>query len=84
MAEPTPPKASKYRLYKDSSWLLLRVSRENNSQALNQDLSTKTAEFLQALGGKKQLTENERTQWVDSFKLLLKDKLNDEAKKKAK
>lgn len=84
MAEPTPPKASKYRLYKDSSWLLLRVSREDHSQALTQDLSAKTADFLKALGEKKELTKEERQQWVDSFKLLLKDKLNDEDKKKAK
>lgn len=73
-----------YKLYKDSSWLLIRVSREDHSQALTQDLSAKTADFLKALGGKKELTEKERQQWTDAFKFLLKDKLNDEDKKKAK
>lgn len=71
-----------HSLYKGSSWLLLRVSREDHSQALTQDLSAKTADFLKALGTTDELTQEERLQWVESFKLLLKDKLNDEDKKK--
>jgi hypothetical protein len=79
-----PGTAAARRLYKDSSWLLIRVSREDHKQALTHDLSAKTAEFLKTLSGKKDLTESERQQWADAFKFLLKDKLNDEGKKKAK
>lgn len=38
-----------YRLYKDRSWLLVRVAREDHDQALIQDTSAKAAQFLEQL-----------------------------------
>jgi len=47
-----------YRLYKDRSWLLVRVSREDHDQALTQDTSAKAAQFLEQLSKDKDATIN--------------------------
>ncbi|QFT22008.1 hypothetical protein FIV02_10515 [Pseudomonas sp. THAF187a] len=38
-----------YRLYKDRSWLLVRVAREDHAKALTQDASTTAAQLLEQL-----------------------------------
>ncbi|WP_169746331.1 hypothetical protein, partial [Ectopseudomonas mendocina] len=65
-----------YRLYKDRSWLLVRVSREDHDQALTQDTSAKAAQFLEQLSKDK----NAAIHYLEALPKAIEDARNAHAK----